>query len=116
MKKKSTARRVEPPRRVARESISSPVKSVRSSGQRAKRLRSSDPVSYDVEDLARAVVPLLELFSMLDAVFTEDDALTINKQVSLGRCYEAWQTCRKAFDPDFVARDHRKPRGWKVKP
>lgn len=84
--------------------------------KRRKRSSSSVPASYDVDDLVKAVTPLLELFAMLDAVFTEDDALTINRRVSLGRCYEAWQTCRKAFDPEFVAAEARRPRRWQYDP
>lgn len=51
--------------------------------------------------LVEATAPLLELFATLDAVFTEDDALTDKKQVSLGRCYEGWKRARKALDPEF---------------
>lgn len=68
---------------------------------------------YQARCLIGAVRPLLALFSELDDVFTEDEALTTYKQVSLGRCYEAWQRCREAFDPDFKAADYRRPRGRK---
>ena len=62
------------------------------------------------EQYAQVVVgtvePLLELFAVLDAVFTEDDAMTLHKQVSLGRCYEAWQRARQKLDPEW-SKDER---------
>jgi hypothetical protein len=61
--------------------------------------------------LVGSVEPLLALFAELDAVFTEDGALTPPfRKITAGRCYEAWQRCRKAFDPEFVAADYRRPR------
>lgn len=60
--------------------------------------------------LVSTVEPLLELFSVLDAVFTEDDALTLHKQVSLGRCYEAWQRARAALDPGWSKDDRPRRR------
>lgn len=64
-----------------------------------------------------AVVPLLELFAMVDDVFTEDDALDPSKrQMSLGRIYEQWKRTRAALDPgwDHDARPRRRlGRPWR---
>lgn len=84
-----------------------------SSGRKRKRSVSLVPASYDVDDLIAAVTPLLELFAVCDDVFTEDEALTTARKVTLGRIYEQWQKTRKHFDPEFVAAEHRRPRGWK---
>lgn len=49
-----------------------------------------------------AMLPLLELFSVCDDVFTTEGAFEpahINK--SLGRCYRAWKDCRGDLDPEF---------------
>lgn len=76
-----------------------------------RRLRTTRSVVTRARELVGAVGPLLELYAALDDVFTEDNALTPEfRKVSLGRCYEAWKKCRKAFDPDFVAAEHRRPR------
>jgi hypothetical protein len=46
--------------------------------------------------------PLLELFAVVNDVFTEDDALMATKRkMSLGRIYEQWKRTRDAMDPDF---------------
>lgn len=67
---------------------------------------------------ARAIIysvrPLLELFAVVDAVFTEEDALTTHKQVTLGRIYEEWKRCRTALDPDFDVKSYE-PLKQKVK-
>lgn len=62
---------------------------------------SSMPLHARAVALVEATGPLLELFATLDAVFTEDDALTEMKKVSLGRCYEGWKRARAALDPSF---------------
>jgi hypothetical protein len=116
VKKKSTARPVDTDSPSGSDVTSRSARRVLSGGRRGRRSKSWEPATYDVDDLVAAVTPLLELFSMLDAVFTEDEALTTHSRMSLGRCYEAWQTCRKTFDPGFVAAEHRKPRrAWKIK-
>ena len=90
-----------------------PAQTVVSSGRKRKRSKSSVPASYNVDDLIAAVTPLLELFAVCDDVFTEDEALTTARKVSLGRIYEQWQKTRLYFDPSFVAAEHRRPRRWK---
>lgn len=53
---------------------------------------------------------LLALFAQLDAVFTEDDALSPSKRkMSLGRCYEEWKRCRTVLDPEFDPKNHQRP-------
>lgn len=50
---------------------------------------------------------LLSLFAMIDAVFTEDDALSkAKRRMSLGRCYEEWKRCRKVLDRKFDPERH----------
>jgi hypothetical protein len=51
--------------------------------------------------LIEATEPLLDLFATMDAVFTEDDAMTEHARTSLGRCYEAWKRARAALDDDW---------------
>ena len=42
------------------------------------------------------------MWAVLDAVFTEDDALSKEKrQTTVGRCYEQWKRTRAQLDPDF---------------
>lgn len=46
--------------------------------------------------------PLLELFSMCDDTFTEDQALTReHAQITAGRIYEQWKKTRSSLDPEF---------------
>lgn len=88
----------------------------RTAGSRGSKTRgrtSSEKMSLEQQarNLVASVEPLLALFSELDDVFTEDGALTPEfRKISLGRCYEAWQRCRKAFDPEFKSEDYRRPR------
>ena len=76
-------------------------KGERGSVGRAHRDYDSMSLTARATALAEATAPLLELFATLDAVFTEDDALTDKKQVSLGRCYEGWKRARAALDFEF---------------
>ena len=55
-----------------------------------------------VRALLVAAPALLELFAVVDAVFTEDDALSPEKRkMSIGRIYEQWKRSRKMIDPEF---------------
>lgn len=61
------------------------------------------------EDLARAALALLPMFSVVDAVFTEDDAFEPQaKDYGFGRIYEAWKKVVKEMDPDFNAKRERR--------
>lgn len=87
-----------------------------------KKKRSHDGPKFDslseqqrARGLIEAVTPLLELFSTVDVVFSEDDSMQPSKrQISLGRLYEAWKQARAQLDPDW--RDHgpRSPLGKKM--
>lgn len=91
------------------------ARTVPSRSSRTRKSKSSTTRSLEQQALllVAATEPLLALFSELDDVFTEDGALSPEyRKISLGRCYEAWQRARKAFDPDFVAAEHRRPKGW----
>jgi hypothetical protein len=46
------------------------------------------------------LIALLEAFSVLDDVFTEDDAFS-KARVGMGRLYRAWKEARKVLDPEF---------------
>lgn len=95
---------------------SAKTKSAKRTGTKTRGSKSLTPASYNVDDLVAAVTPLLELFAVCDDVFTEDEALTTARQVTLGRIYEEWQRTRLYFDPTFVAAEHRRPRKWRYKP
>lgn len=69
--------------------------------------------------LVNATEPLLELFALVDAVFTEDDAMSPEKrQTGMGRIYEQWKRCRAELDPTWdpasVSRQ-RMGRPWKTR-
>lgn len=56
------------------------------------------PARSHSEDLEAAVRPLLELFSVVDDVFTEADAFNADKRrQGYGRIYRAWKKTRKDF-------------------
>jgi hypothetical protein len=66
-----------------------------------KRSRPAASSTDRFEALIAATAPLLELFAMCDAVFTEDDALAADKRaVSLGRIYRAWKRARADLGAD----------------
>lgn len=83
----------------------------RSSKTRGRTSWETMSLEQQARSLVGVVEPLLAFFAELDDVFTEDEALSPEfRKISLGRCYEAWQRCREALDPDFVAADYRRPR------
>lgn len=58
--------------------------------------------------LAPVVVPLLEMFSVVDDVFDEADAFAPEKiHKSLGRIYRQWMDTREALDPGFDRERYR---------
>jgi hypothetical protein len=61
--------------------------------------------------LVAATGPLLELFAVVDDVFTEHDAMAADKRrMTLGRIYEQWKRTRAQLDPEFKDHDpDRKP-------
>lgn len=110
MTRKLTARHVATPPAVRRgdrmkalaEGKSGSVRAVARASKRKKKRSPSSSTTDPALALAAATRPLLELFSVVDDVFTEDDALSAEKrQMSLGRIYRGWKECRAALDPDF---------------
>lgn len=72
--------------------------------RRVKIVRRKEPTLEDVN------LALLSLFAMVDAVFTEDDALSSSKRrMTLGRIYEEWKRCRAVLDPEFDPKEHVRP-------
>jgi hypothetical protein len=73
----------------------------------SRRRRRAKFKSWSAERRAEAaldaLVPLLELFSTVDDVFTEDDALTSDqaRRTTIGRVYEQWKRTRAALDPEW---------------
>lgn len=81
----------------------------------ARRSRSTKKVKSSstnhVDDLIAATAPLLDLFSVCDSVFTEEDAFQPEHIMqTLGRVYESWKRTRRYFDPDFHVEDYLRPR------
>lgn len=71
-------------------------------------LRQTDPEK--IGELVKVQAALLDLFSVLDAIFTEDDALSpAKRKMSLGRAYESWKRCRAVLDPEFDPTNHQRP-------
>ena len=62
----------------------------------------------DSEIIEAAVVPLLEMFSVLDEVFGTEGAFdNANIHTSLGRLYREWIRIRTYFDPNFNSAKYR---------
>lgn len=76
------------------------------------------PMKKREQELLRANLALLEMFATIDTMFSEyEDSLSREKrQMSLGRCYEAWKRCRSILDPEFNAKRHDKRMAFGAKP
>lgn len=67
-----------------------------------KRKRKLTPQQQKEQGDAALLLLLLDLFSVVNDVFTEEDALKPEKrQMSLGRIYRAWGKFCRELDPDF---------------
>jgi hypothetical protein len=54
------------------------------------------------------LLPLLDLFSTVDDVFTEDNAFEDTfRKLGYGRIYRAWLDTREVLDPDFDKNTYR---------
>lgn len=82
------------------------------SEKRGRRLRRWARINKGLHDAAPVALPLLELFSTVDDVFTTEGAFDQqNIHKSLGRIYREWKDCRSALDPKFNPDDYpKKPR------
>lgn len=76
-----------------------------------------ESATFRARALVNATEPLLELFALVDDVFTEDDAMSPEKrQIGMGRIYEQWKRTRAALDPTWDAsatNRQRMGRPWK---
>lgn len=64
----------------------------------ARKIPYQPPARSRSEDLEAAVRPLLELFSVVDDVFTEDGAFkSPAMRQGFGRIYRQWKQTREAF-------------------
>jgi hypothetical protein len=64
-------------------------------------IKRSQPAVSSTELLAAAIAPLLELFAVVEDVFTEEDALAAEKRAtSLGRIYRQWKKSRSELGAD----------------
>lgn len=74
-------------------------------------------MTFQARALVNATEPLLELFALVDDVFTEDDAMDPSKrQIGMGRIYEQWKRTRAALDPSWDPAEvgrRRMGRAWK---
>lgn len=71
------------------------------------------------EAVQPVMIPLLELFSTVDDVFTEEGAFSEEHiRKSLGRIHRGWKSTRAALDPTFDPKHYeKKPRvGLSVQP
>lgn len=74
-------------------------------------LESTDPTA--LVRLGEVGAGLLEAFSVMDDVFTEDDAFSEPKiKMGMGRMYRAWVDCRRALDPEFNTEQLERPQRW----
>lgn len=71
--------------------------------RRSKSSPESSSIEHRVDQLIGATRPLLELFAVVNDVFTEDDAMKQGKQqVGMGRIYRQWKKTRTALGGDDV--------------
>lgn len=82
--------------------------------KKARKSKVADEVRVNraVAELSPLMLPLLELFSVCDDVFLEEDAFApAHIKQTTGRVYRAWKKTRAALDPDFDPKHYqRRPR------
>lgn len=67
-----------------------------------KKTRGSTRSVVPNEIQSDVMIALLEMFSAVDDVLTEEDAFDANKlQAGMGRIYRQWIKTRTVLDPDF---------------
>lgn len=82
-------------------------------GSRGKGKKSSVQKQAEINRAMKRVepivVPLTELFAVVDDVFTEEGAFTQEHiKKSLGRIHREWKKTRAALDPEFDPKDYEK--------
>lgn len=77
----------------------------------ASYLDRADPET--AERLAEVQLALLELFAVVDDVFTEDDCFDEAKiRMGYARMYRAWKEARPVLDPGFEHVPDERPKRW----
>lgn len=67
-----------------------------------KKTRGSTSSKMLNEPQSDVMIALLEMFSVVDDVLTEEDAFDANKlQAGMGRIYRQWMRTRTVLDPNF---------------
>lgn len=77
-----------------------------------KRYREAREHALLVLEANPTLIPLLEMFSACDDVFTTEDAFSNDHiKKSLGRIYRQWKKTRAELDPSFDPKNYpKKPR------